>query len=135
HDRLADLGAKLIVSVIADIDHLTPIAQREDGITYAHKIDKSEARIDWTKSSTDVDAHIRGLSPFPGAWCMAGPDRIKILQSQIEVGHGQPGEHLGDFVIACGVGAVRIQLAQREGKKPLSAEDFLRGITLPNVIN
>lgn len=135
HDRLARQGADLIVEVLADLSTLTPVTQPETGITYAQKIDKSEARIDWNAAATIVDCHIRGLSPFPGAWCIAGAERIKLLQSERVNGAGRPGEHLGDFRIACGTGAVRILLAQREGKKPLQADEFLRGIALPDVIN
>ena len=134
HDRLAAIGAELIVKTLADLDTLTAVPQPDAGVTYAVKIDKSEARIDWTRSATAVDRHIRALSPFPGAWCDAGGERLKLLRSLLVEGSGAPGTHLGDFCIACGTGAVRILNAQREGKRPMTAEDILRGMTLPEIL-
>lgn len=131
HDRLSQIGARLILDAIATLPDLTAEPQPGDGITYAAKIDKAEARIDWTRPATDIDRQIRGLSPFPGAWCMAGGERIKLLRSRLTLGKGQPGQVLHDLTIACGSGAVDITLAQREGKKPQSPTDFLRGFPLP----
>jgi methionyl-tRNA formyltransferase len=130
HDRLSALGADLIVQALAQLDALTPEAQPQDGVTYAHKIDKSEARIDWSRSAIEVDRLIRGLSPFPGAWCMAGGERVKLLASRLSEGEGAAGEVLGGLVIACGQGAVEVTLAQREGKRPMEQSEFLRGFDL-----
>ncbi len=130
HDRLSKMGAQLIVAALQDLPRLTPQIQPEDGVTYASKIDKSEARIDWTLPADQVDARIRGLSPFPGAWCMVGEERIKLLGSRVVAGSGAAGQVLEGFVIACGDGAVEITKAQRAGKKAMSAQDVLKGLTL-----
>lgn len=131
HDRLSDMGARLIVQTLDGLETRTPDAQPEAGVTYAHKIDKAEARIDWTQPAEEVDRKIRGLSPFPGAWCEAEGARIKLLRSHLVEGSGAPGQALGGLRIACGSGAVEIDQAQRPGKRPMEAEDFLRGYQLP----
>lgn len=131
HDRLSRMGANLILDALATLPTLTAAPQPTDGITYAAKIDKLEARIDWTLPAEQVDRQIRGLSPFPGAWCMAGGERIKLLRSRLTPGTGEPGQVLHGLSIACGSSAVDITLAQREGKKPQSPTDFLRGFSLP----
>jgi methionyl-tRNA formyltransferase len=101
-------------------------------VTYASKIDKSEARIDWHAPATVIDRQIRGLSPFPGAWCESAGDRVKFLRSRLAQGHGLPGQVLHGLTIACGSGAVEITLAQREGKRPATTGEFLRGYALPD---
>ncbi len=133
HDRLSEMGSRMIVQVLQDLPQLA-IPQDENGVIYAAKIDKSEARIDWTRSAVEVDRQIRGLSPFPGAWCMAGEDRVKLLRSQLADETGAPGQVLHGLTIACGSGAIEITLAQREGKKAMPAEEFLRGIPLPKFL-
>jgi methionyl-tRNA formyltransferase len=107
---------------------LTP--QAATGVTYANKIDKTETRIDWSKPWRAVHDHCRGLSPFPGAWCeLPEVGRVKILRSTQGVGAGAPGRVLDDkLTVACGRGAVRIVELQREGKKPMAADEFLRGV-------
>ena len=102
-------------------------------MTYAAKIDKAEARVDWTRPATEVDRLIRGLSPFPGAWCDIAGERVKLLRSRIADGRGAPGAVLSGFTVACGAGAgaVEITEAQREGKRPMPAAEVLRGLTLP----
>jgi methionyl-tRNA formyltransferase len=132
HDRLSEMGARLILDAMATLPTLTPTPQPSDGITYATKIDKAEARINWTRPATDIDRQIRALSPFPGAWCMAAGERLKLLRSRLTPGTGQPGAVLHGLTIACGSGAVDITLAQREGKKPQDPTEFLRGFTLPD---
>ena len=132
HDRLSDMGAAAIVEALQNLAGLTPIPQPDDGVTYAKKIDKSEARIDWTQPADIVDRVIRGLSPFPGAWTDAGGERLKLLRSRLAEGTGAPGRHLGDFRIACGSGAVEIIEAQREGKAPMPASEILKGFDLPD---
>ncbi|SET44208.1 methionyl-tRNA formyltransferase [Paracoccus homiensis] len=130
HDRLSTMGAELVVSVLAQLP-ADAVAQPADGVRYAEKIDKSEARIDWTRSATQIDRQIRGLSPFPGAWCEIEGERVKLLRSRVVAGSGQAGEVLDGFRIACGEGAVEILLAQRSGKRPMQADDLLRGWKLP----
>ncbi len=134
HDRLSKLGADLMARALAALSRgsliFTP--QAEAGVTYAHKIDKAEARIDWSKSAADLHNLVRGLSPFPGAYFEAdlgkGFERIKVLRSQVIEGAGAPGtvcdEALG---IACGKGALRLLIVQRAGKAPMTAAEFLRG--------
>ena len=132
HDRLAKIGAELIVGTLAKLPSLTPKPQPEDGVTYAHKIDKAEAAIDWTRSADEVDRQIRGLSPFPGAWFEAEGVRIKVLGSQLANGNGAPGEVLDDTLTgACGTGAVQLMRLQRAGKGAQDADVFLRGTQMP----
>ncbi len=134
HDRLAEAGARLLPPTLAAIAAGTAVEtpQTAAGVTYAKKIKPAEARIDWTRSATELDLHIRGLSPFPGAWFEApsdkGPVRVKALLSRVEEGAGTPGQTLDDsLLIACGTGAVRLLRAQREGKSAQDSADFLRG--------
>ena len=131
HDRLSAMGARLIVQALAALPSPAQ-PQPEVGVTYATKIDKAEARVDWTRPAVEVDRQIRGLSPFPGAWCDIAGERVKLLRSRLASGQGAPGQVLGGLTIACGDGAVEITLAQREGKKPMTAQDFLRGFVLPS---
>lgn len=131
HDRLASLGATLMVESLPQIaaGSLPCIPQSEDGVTYAAKIDRAETKIDWTKPAIVLDRAIRAFAPFPGAWCLL-PDgaRAKILLCQAEAGTGEPGTALDDrLLIACGNGALRLLKIQREGKGALDAPDFLRG--------
>lgn len=131
HDRLSAMGARLICTAL-DALPLPAEPQPEAGVTYATKIDKAEARIDWTKPAVAVDRQIRGLSPFPGAWCDMGGERVKLLRSRLADGQGAPGTRLQGLTIACGSGAVEITLAQREGKRPMAPADFLNGARLPD---
>lgn len=131
HDRLSDMGAAMIVEALDTLDTLTPERQPAEGVTYAAKIDKAEARIDWSRPATDIDRQIRGLSPFPGAWCMVGTERVKLLRSRLATGQGPAGQVLHGLTIACGSGAVEVTLAQREGKRPMEQAEFLRGLTFP----
>ena len=111
------------------------MAQPAGGVTYAAKIDKAEARVDWQPPAVEVDRLIRGLSPFPGAWCEVAGERVKLLRSRLVPGTGVPGQVLGGMVVACGTGAVEITLAQREGKRAMVPEDFLRGFALPEMLS
>jgi methionyl-tRNA formyltransferase len=130
HDRLSAMGADLIADVLSRLP-LPAVAQPEDGVTYASKIDKAEARIDWAQPAAEVDRKIRGLSPFPGAWCEIAGERVKLLRSCLAPGAGAPGDVLGGFRVACSDGAVAITQAQRQGKRPMSADELLRGLILP----
>ncbi len=134
HDRLSTLGAVMIVQALDTFPTLIPAPQPETGVTYATKIDKAEARIDWSHPAVEIDRLIRGLSPFPGAWCDVAGERVKLLGSRLGQGSGRPGQSLGGFVIACGQGAVEVTLAQREGKRPMPAAEVLNGLTLPPVL-
>ncbi|AJD39812.1 methionyl-tRNA formyltransferase [Rhizobium sp. SEMIA 4085] len=137
HDKLMHVGAKAIGEAMVKLEMgdlpLTP--QPQQGVLYAAKIDKSETRIDFGKDARDVHNHIRGLSPFPGAWVEVEigrkPERVKVLGSELADGHGPAGEVLSDeLVIACASGAVRLTRLQKAGGKPLAAADFLRGTPL-----
>ena len=137
HDALAPLGADLMVRAMAVLDRggLQLTKQSDEGVTYATKIEKAEARIDWSKPAREVLRHIHGLSPFPGAWCEMPVDgeqvRVKILRCELVKSAGKPGELLDDrLTIACGDGAIRIRELQRAGKAPMKAEEFLRGTPL-----
>ena len=134
HDRLSALGAQMIVTALENLDKLTAANQPADGVTYAAKIDKAEARVDWTQPATDVDRLIRGLSPFPGAWCDVGGERIKLLESKLADGHGAPGTVLDGFRIACGQGAVEVTEVQREGKRRMPVAEALRGLILGETV-
>ncbi len=134
HDWLSDMGAKAIVTALSRLDQLVPVVQPAEGVTYAAKIDKAEAGIDWSAPAEEIDRKIRGLSPFPGAWCMIGGERVKLLSSRLATGHGQPGQVLDGFVVACGEGAVEITRLQREGKKPMETAEALRGLSLPEML-
>jgi methionyl-tRNA formyltransferase len=134
HDALAPLGGHLMVRAIGGLERgtlqLTP--QSGEGVTYAAKIDKTEAHIDWNRPARDVLRHIHGLSPFPGAWCempLEGvAQRVKILRCEIAGGSGEPGLVLDDrLTVACNQGALRILELQRAGKQPMKVEEFLRG--------
>jgi methionyl-tRNA formyltransferase len=135
HDELARLGARLMVRALADLEkgelHLTP--QASVGVTYADKIEKAGTRIDWRKAWNEVHDHCRGLSPFPGAWFEhTSAGRIKVLRSTKGSGAGEPGRVLDDeLTVACGEGAIRLLELQREGRKPMRAEEFLRGTPIP----
>ncbi len=139
HDVLASRGAELIVRALAALENGTfvPVPQPDEGVTYAAKIDKKEAEIDFARPAAEVHNHIRGLSPCPGAWFETAPpggkpERIKVLRSTLGDGRGQPGEVLDDrLTIACGEGAVRLVEIQRAGKRAMTSEEFLRGVTLP----
>jgi methionyl-tRNA formyltransferase len=136
-ERLAPLGADLMSRALSAISRgalgFTP--QPAEGVTYAKKIDKAEARIDWARPAREVHNLIRALSPDPGAWFEAdfgkGAERVKALRSTLAPGAGSPGTVLPDLTIACGDGAVRLTEVQRAGKSPAKAAEFLRGLQTP----
>ncbi|MFT4150764.1 MAG: methionyl-tRNA formyltransferase [Paracoccaceae bacterium] len=131
HDRLSAMGARLILTALDRLPDLVPEPQPDEGVTYAAKIDKAEARVDWSRPAAEVDRQIRGLSPFPGAWCDIGGERVKLLRSRLAEGSAAPGQVLHGLTIACGTGAVEITLAQREGKKPAKTHELLQGFAMP----
>jgi methionyl-tRNA formyltransferase len=134
HDRLSALGAAMIVEVLAALP-MPAEPQAAEGVTYAAKIDKAEARVDFARPAAEVDRLIRGLSPFPGAWIQVAGERVKLLRSRVVSGAGAPGQVLGGFTIACGSGAVEVLEAQREGKRPMPAAEVLKGLVLPERIS
>jgi methionyl-tRNA formyltransferase len=135
HDQLAGLGAGLMVRALAALEmgDLRVIPQPNTSVTYADKIAKAETRIDWREAWNEVHNHCRGLSPFPGAWFEhPSAGRIKVLRSTKGSGAGEPGRVLDDeLTIACGKDAIRLLELQREGRKPMRAEEFLRGTPIP----
>jgi methionyl-tRNA formyltransferase len=133
HDRLSAMGARMILQALVQMPPATP--QAADGVTYAAKIDKRDSRVDWAQPATVVDRQIRGLSPYPGAWCDINGERVKLLRSRLATGAGVPGQVLGGLTVACGVGAVEITTAQREGKRAVSADELLRGLSLPDKLS
>jgi len=136
HDRLAAVGARLMTEALADLDHKRLVCREQgEGATYAAKIEAADARIDWSRPAAAIHDQIRGLSPHPGAWFEAElngrPERIKVPRAAIAVGRGKPGTVLDDrLTVACGEGALRLTEVQRAGKRPMRAEDFLRGAAL-----
>jgi len=134
HDKLAAQGAELIVEAIERCAELTPTPQSDDGVTYAKKIEKAEARIDWSAPAEIVDRQIRALSPFPGGWCEYQGERIKLLTSTLSRQRGSAGQVCDvedGLTVACGQGAVRVQKLQRAGKSAQDAQTFLRGFNIP----
>jgi methionyl-tRNA formyltransferase len=136
-ERLAPLGADLVLRALDELERgsLAFASQPSEGVTYAEKIAKAEARIDWSRPARAVHDQIRGLSPFPGAWFQtSGPkgERVKVVRSTLAQGAAAPGTVLdGAPAVACGEGAVRLVELQRAGAKPMGAEAFLRGFPLP----
>jgi len=138
HDRLSELGAKLMVRVLSDLGKgsLACWPQHDEGVTYAAKIEPGEARIDWSRPASDVHNLIRGLSPHPGAWFEVDlngkRERVRVLGSTLAEGEGKPGTVLDDqLTIACGKGSVRLLHVQRAGKRPMPVAEFRRGAKLP----
>jgi methionyl-tRNA formyltransferase len=130
--ELAALGAKLMVQVLADPDAYPPVPQSEDGVTYAAKIEKAEARIDFTQNAERVECQIRAFNPARGAFFEMAGERIQILAAAIEDGAGQPGQVLDDTLrIACGGGAIRPLVVKRAGRGALPTPELLRGFPIP----
>jgi len=135
HDRLSGMGAALIVRALGELDGLVARVQPQDGVTYAAKIDKAEARIDWSKDAVEVDRQIRGLSPFPGAWTEIDGQRVKFLASRNGTGESTAGaagmvvagSDAGALNVACGRGVVDVLRVQRAGKGAIDVAEFLRG--------
>jgi methionyl-tRNA formyltransferase len=129
--ELGQLGAQLLVDYLADPDAHPPSAQTEDGVTYAHKIDKAETRIDWSHPAAAIERQVRAFAPAPGAWCELGGERLRILAAEVVAGSGDSGEMIeADLTIACGQDALRPSLVQRAGGRPMTAAELLRGMKL-----
>ncbi|MEP5760697.1 MAG: methionyl-tRNA formyltransferase [Litoreibacter sp.] len=131
HNRLSLLGAETITHVVGGLTNYLPVLQPDEGITYAHKIDKAEAEIDWSEPAEVIDRQIRGLSPFPGAWTTLHGERVKCLASRVSSQSGAAGVLIKGLTIACGSGSVEVLRAQRAGKSAQSIDDFLHGQPIP----
>ena len=126
--ELADLGGAAVLEVLGDLAAFPPVKQDDALATHAAKIDKAEARMDWSRPASELVRHVHGLAPFPGAWFELGDERIKLLAAQVAQGSGTAGTVLDDdMTIACGSGALRPLRLQRAGKPAMDREDFLRG--------
>ena len=127
-DELAEIGAQLMVGTLIDLKALHPLEQDDEEATYAAKIDKAEARIDWSRPAQEVVRHVHGLSPFPGAWFEFDGNRVKLLRAEVVEGSGKPGEVIDErLAIACGESAIRPIELQRAGKPKMDLDTFLRG--------
>lgn len=134
HDALSELGGRLIVDALAGLEDgsVKPTPQIEDGVTYAHKLERGEERIDWSRSAAEVARHVRGFAPWPGAWFEYDGDRIKVLATEVTAGSGKSGAVLDDaLTVACGTGAIRLLRVQRAGRAAMEAEAYLRGQAVP----
>ena len=132
HDELSRVGADLLGRALEELERGGIVEQPQDrnGVSYARKIEKAEARIDWKRSPRELDRLIRGLSPSPGAWFEAKGERIKVLLAEPVAGSGAPGEVLSPLVVACSDRALKLLTVQRAGRAPMEAEAFLRGFAL-----
>ena len=127
-EELAASGAELMAAVLADLTRYPPQVQPEEGVTYAHKIDKAETRIDWNQPAQQAERQVRAFAPAPGAWFEFEGERCKVLAAQLAEGQGAPGTVLDDaLTIACGDGAIRPSLVQRAGRPAMATQDLLRG--------
>lgn len=130
--ELAALGAMMMLEVLADMPGFLPVPQPDEGVTYAAKISKDEARIDWSRPATELARHVQGLAPFPGAWFEVNNERVKALQAEVADGRGTAGTVLDEqLTVACGTGALRLTLLQRAGKSAMGARELLRGFAIP----
>jgi methionyl-tRNA formyltransferase len=134
HDRLAEQGGRLIVDALRRLASLSPISQPAEGVTYASKIDKAEAAIDWTQPAVAIERRIRAFDPFPGCTTGLGEVTLKLWRAQLAAGKGQPGEILAvapaGITVACGEGALRLTELQKPGGRRLASADFLAGFPL-----
>lgn len=128
-DEMAKLGAEALLEWLAAPS--PPEAQPEDGATYAAKIAKAEARIDWTQPAEQIERHVRAFAPAPGAWFEASGERVKLLESEIALASGKPGEVLDErLTIACGSASIRPLLVQRAGRGAMTPDELLRGFSI-----
>ena len=131
-EELANKGAQLMVGTLRQLDNHRPVTQPEDGVTYARKIDKTEARLDFTAEAEQVERQVRAFQPAPGAFFELEGERYKVLAAQVVAGSGEPGSVLDDaLTIACGSGAIRVTRIQRAGKPAMDTADLLRGRPVP----
>ncbi|MXP47140.1 methionyl-tRNA formyltransferase [Altererythrobacter luteolus] len=131
-EELAELGAQLMVGTVRNLSFHHPVEQDDEDATHAPKIDKAEAKIDWSEDAEVIERKIRALAPFPGAWFEMNGERVKVLKAELAAGQGTPGATLDDMLtIACGTGALRLVRIQRAGKPKMDADEFLRGVPVP----
>ena len=131
-DELARIGAQLVAQVLSAFESYPHVAQPDEGATYAAKVGKEEARIDWTRPAVDIERQVQAFAPSPGAWFEVGGERIKLLEAEAAGGEGKPGEVIDDVLaIATGEGAIRPALVQRAGKAPMTPVELLRGFAIP----
>jgi methionyl-tRNA formyltransferase len=131
-EELAARGAALMVDVLADLPGHPPVTQPEDGVTYAHKIDKAESRLDFTRAAVDVERQVRAFAPAPGAFFELDGERYRVLAAEVVAGAGVPGTALDDaLTIACGTGALRPLIVQRAGRPAMDTAALLRGRAVP----
>jgi methionyl-tRNA formyltransferase len=127
-EELAERGAALMVEVLADLPGHPPVTQPDDGVTYAHKIDKAESRLDFTRAAVDVERQVRAFAPAPGAFFELDGERYRVLAAEVVAGAGVPGTALDDaLTIACGTGALRPLIVQRAGRPAMDTAALLRG--------
>ncbi len=134
HDALSGLGGLLIVEALAGLEAgtLSEVPQHDAGATYAHKIEKGEERIDWSRPAASLDCHVRAFAPWPGAWFELDGERIKVLAAEVAAGDGVPGTVLDEaLTVACGAGALRLLRVQRAGRAAMDSAAFLRGTPAP----
>jgi len=132
HDELAALGSAMIVEALEQLTTLSSIVQGTEGVTYAHKIGKAEARVDWSLPAVEIERTVRAFNPFPGAWFGTRGQRIRILRANVVPGNGVAGTVLDDgLTIACGCGALQPTVVQRQGRTPMTVENLLRGFAIP----
>ncbi|MGB0671353.1 MAG: methionyl-tRNA formyltransferase [Rhodospirillales bacterium] len=127
HDALSDMGARMMVGVLARLPHVEATPQPDEGMTYAKKLDRDEGRIDWSRPADQLDRQVRALNPWPGVWFERGGKRVKLLAARLGAGSGEPGSILTQGAIGCGEGALEPVTVQPEGKKPMDWEAYLRG--------
>jgi methionyl-tRNA formyltransferase len=132
HDALAELGARLALRALAEQPPATP--QPAEGATYAAKLGKEDGRLHWGEPAAALDRRVRAMNPWPGAWCLAGDETLRILAAEPCAGSGAPGQVIGPGVVACGEGALRLLRLQRPGRAALDSAEFLRGTALPAVL-
>ena len=134
HDRLAALGGRLLVEALAGFDQLTPVAQPDTGVTYASKIDKTEARLDWNRPATELARQVRAFNPFPGAVVTLAGEPVKAWRGEAVAAGGRPGQVLAadanGIVVACAEGALRLTELQKPGGRRVTSADFLNGSSL-----
>jgi methionyl-tRNA formyltransferase len=131
-DELAAMGAAMMVEALGRLDEIVPVPQPEDGVTYAHKIEKHEARLDFARSAAEVERQVRAFAPAPGAFFEHGSERIKVHAAAVVAGHGTPGVVLDEaLTIGCSNGFLKPLLVQRAGRGPMSAAELLRGFPIP----
>ena len=132
-DELSAMGARLMVAVLADLSGYPPVPQPEDGVTYAAKIDKAEARIDWSQPAESIERQVRAFNPVPGAWFEVAEERVKLLAAAVVSATGIAGAVVDDrLTVACGNGsAIRATHLQRAGRGIMTSEELLRGFPIP----